>query len=337
MQINSIKHSAGSLLAMLGVLLFLGYSDATRAQTGTRSFQTSLYIDLSEPALTHADADIAMFGEGQPQPPGRSIIKLKSWDRGPIPDPVRHYDWTRIVALMIDEPYNSVKKSPCWDDGAYQAVANIDQLLAARAAELQSFAPFTRFWVNFADTQVAWMIDSTCWDIYPPDSAFLIKPYMDVISVDSYYKPFPNSNSNSIDGVQWYYDFLVPRRATASQQIALIPGTFYRSGKDSQSTQASYIPYFFTYANNANQSCNLPLPSRGVTGSFDGCLVWMVMGFPADTFVDGSEYVGELDPRANLIRQVWEGEVAQPIRRGLSIELTRQQIVSTLLTKWLSN
>ena len=278
-----------------------------------------------------------MFGEGQPQPPGRSIISLKSWANGPIPEPVRHYDWTRIVALLIDEPYNSVTSSPCVDGAAQLAAANIDQLLAARAAELQSFAPFTRFWVNFADTQVAWMMDSTCFDFYPPDSAFLVKPYMDVISVDSYYSPFTNPN-NGNDYVQKYYDFLVPRRATPYQQIALIPGTFYRNGRDNQNNQASFIPAFFDYANNANQTCNLPLPSRGVTGSFDGCLVWMVLGFAADTFnQNGNEYVCELDPRATVIRQVWEAEVALPERRDSSIELTRQQIVSTLMTQWLND
>src|SRR5580698_1881575 len=60
--------------------------------------------------------------------------------------------------------------------------------------------------------------------VYPPEGAFLIKPYMDVISLDFYYQPFdPN--------IRHYNNYLVAHP--------------------------------------------------------DGCLVWMVMGWPATTFTDG--------------------------------------------------
>ena len=46
-----------------------------------------------------------MFGDGSPQPPGHSIMRFDSWfwDE-PLPLAAIH-DWSRILAVMIDEPY----------------------------------------------------------------------------------------------------------------------------------------------------------------------------------------------------------------------------------------
>ena len=196
------------------------------------------------------------------------------------------------------------------------------QQLAAAANALESVAPRARFWVNFNSSEVQWMKNGQC-----P----LNQPYIDVISLDDYYQPFSPELEN-------YYNWIIQHRATPQQQIALIPGTFYGDGINDPTVQAGYLPGYFAYANDKNQSCNLPLGPRGVTGSFDGCLVWMVLGFAADTFTNGdTTYVGVLDPRAVPISTVWRGQVALPIRSGLAYEPAPQQIVSTLIRQWLNN
>jgi hypothetical protein len=318
------KLSSGFLLALLTALLFLAPSGRAYAQSASRSFQMALWLDPGDPTLTSADTDILMFNEGQPQPlpPAQTFMRIGL--TGPTFASDR-YDWSRIVAVLVDEPYNDIKNNPCYTQDGIDTAHAKDQLLATRAAELKSVAPMTRFWVNFADTQIAWMLDSQCLIIYPPDGAFLIKPYMDVVSLDSYYQSFsPNVKS--------YYDWLAAHRATPQQQLALIPGTFYRSGI-SPSTQASYLQGFFDYANNANQSCNRSLGSRGVTGSFDGCPVWIVMGWLAGNYTDtgGTTYIGELDSRSQAIATAWRQEVALPLRSDLAHQLTPGQIVSAIL------
>jgi hypothetical protein len=335
--VNPSKLSSGSVLALFTALLFLAHSGTTDAQSTSRSFQTGLYVDLSEPNLTKADADIAMFGEGQPQPPGRSIMKFKSYSYATPILATEGYDWSRIVAALIDEPYMSAlqvafpgtnqDKNPCHDAPGprIDVIYSTQQQLAAAASALASVAPYARLWVNFTTHEVDWMAETAC-------SLTLNQPNIDVISVDEYYDVFDPA-------VKSRYAWFVAHRATPQQQLALIPGTFYRPGQDDPGRQAGLFQGYFDYADNANQSCNLPLGPRGVTGSFDGCPVWMVLGFAADTFVqDGTTYVGELDPRnAAVISAVWRAELALPVRPGLSLELTRQQIVSTLMRQWLTN
>jgi hypothetical protein len=157
------------------------------------------------------------------------------------------------------------------------------------------------------------------------------QPYIDVISLDDYGKEFT-------PGLRTPYEWFATHPATPQQQVALVPGTFYRDGTDNPTQQATYLAGYFSYANEKTLSCNRPLGPRGVTGSYDGCLVWMVMGWLADNFTDnGTTYVGELDPRAAPISNAWRQEIAIPVRPGLSYERTRQQIVSTLLQQWLSD
>jgi hypothetical protein len=329
----SRKLSSGLLLALLTALPFLAQSGNADAQSASRSFQTGLYIDLSHPNLPRADADVAMFGEGQPQPPGRSIMKFKSYSYANPILATENYDWSLIVAALVDEPYLSALQSafggnqnsnPCGSPGPrLDTITSTGQQLAAAAAALKSVSPSTRLWVNFnSDSEVQWMRNGQC-----P----LNQPYIDVISLDQYYDFFDPS-------VKPAYDWLAAHPATPHQQLALIPGTFYRPGSDDPGRQAAILQGYFDYANNANQSCNMPLGPRGVTGTFDGCLVWMVLGFAADTFTqDGTTYVGETDSRAATISAVWRQEIALPIRPDLAHQLTRGQILQTVLPVLLNN
>jgi hypothetical protein len=64
----------------------------------------------------------------------------------------------------------------------------------------------------------------------------------------------------------------------------------------------------------------------------------MVLGFAADTFTqDGTTYVGETDSRAATISAVWRQEIALPIRPDLAHQLTRGQILQTVLPVLLNN
>jgi hypothetical protein len=325
------KLSSGSVLALLAALVFLAQSGETAAQSQSRSFQMALYVDFSDPGITKTDTDIAMFGEGQPQPPGRSIMKYKSWpEAAPLASTLAqaHYDWTRIIAAVVDEPYTYLFDNdedfhnPC-GTSRLSKFTQTTQLLNAGAAALKSVAPWARFWVIFTPAEVAWMQADQC-----PETRFN-QSYIDVISFDQYYDFFDPS-------VKPAYVWLADHPATPQQQVALLPGTFYRPGKDDPARQAAILQGYFDYAESENQSCNLPLGPRGVTGTYDGCRVWMVLGWSADNL--GTTYVGEQDPQlATTVGAVWRSEVATPVRRGLSYELTRAQIVASLIQNWLTD
>jgi len=274
------------------------------------------------PTPTSADTDISSFGDGQAQPPGRSILLVLDWH---TPLSTRGYDWSRIVAVEVDEPFSILTGNPC--DSPYTASEfdYVDRLLAARAAELASIAPLARFWVNFTDREVGWM---------RTDCPLMNRAYIDVISLDRYYDFFDPD-------VKPYYDWLVAHPATPQQQLALFPGTFYRPGGDDPGRQAALLQGYFDYANNENQSCNLSRGSRGMTGSYDGCRVWIVMGWLSGNWTDprsNTLYVGELDPRlAATVAEIWRAEVALPLRPGLAHQLTRGQIILPILTQFLDD
>jgi hypothetical protein len=330
------KLSSGLVLALVTALLFLAPSGKTQAQSASRSFQMALWGYPSSVVPGSADTDIATFTEGQDQPPvGPSILIYLNWESN---SSLPAYDWSRIVAVEIDEPYmNALVRAfggdqslnPCFPaTGERRAVVfSTNQILAARAAALKSIAPLTRFWVNFTDHEVDWMMDPIC-----PEP--LNQPYIDVVSVDKYYAPFASS-------VGTYYVWFVANRATPHQQLALIPGTFHRTGTDSPpnaDSSAGYIPSYFAYANEANQSCNLPLGGRGVTGSYDGCPVWIVMGWLSGTAQQGNDlYMGEQDSSSGPIALTWRAELALPLRPDLAHQLTPGQIVQAILPLLLNN
>jgi hypothetical protein len=312
------KLSSGLLLALLATCLFLAASAQTWAQTAKRSFQMALWPDTSAAVVpTPSDADIKSFWEiyGQPAAPARAVVLLQTWQTNAA---LPAYDWSRILAVEIDEPYatNLVQAglggslNPCDNDNAsgdrMKMINSTMQVVAKEAAMVNAISPSTRVWVIFSAPEVEWMRDPVC-------QLPLNQPYIDVIAVDHYGTPFSPD-------VQSYYDWFIAHPATPHQQLALIPGTYYLipnvspaspDPQDSPDTQASFLQGYFDYANSMNQNCNLSLGSRGRTWSFDGCRVWIVMGWLGGNYFskDVGQYVGELDPRAGPITTAWRKEV----------------------------
>lgn len=143
-------------------------------------------------------------------------------------------------------------------------------MLVVMAGVVREKSAFTRFWVNFAEPEVQWMIEGSC-----PSTLRLNDWYMDVVSLDKYNTPFAN--------VKPYYEYLFAQRPTAYQQLALVPGTFYvtLNGNIQIDPPAAVnnLQTFFDYARTMNQSCSLQIGRTGVTKSSDGCPIWAVVGF----------------------------------------------------------
>jgi hypothetical protein len=267
-----------------------------------------------------------MFQAGQKQPPGRSILIRNAWDNVISTD---EYYWPRIVAVLIDEPYKGFESlsTSCWTEDDVEHVNARADTLADRAAELKAISPRTRFWVNLAKPQLDWARSGQC-----PSNAALTpvnvnKPYIDVISVDIYTRPFGTY-------VQPYYDWLKTHRAKPEQQMALVPATHHHPN-DSVALRLNIafdLDSYFSYANDANQSCDLPLGSVWRTGIFDGCRVWMVMGWLAGIQEgdDDGTFIGLRASGSELIANEWKTELAQPLRSDLARELAPKQLLPAL-------
>ena len=324
MRITLRKISSGLLLTLLATVVVVMGSSPTYAQSNTRSFQMALWTDPTQ----DANSDIAVFWGNQPQPAGRSI-----WVQGPLAyanDPltwlsvIPNIDWSRIVAVEIDEPYTSVDgdlDQTCGDvNAANAAIAPIDATLQYTAEQLKALNPKARFWVNFTAAEGSWMGFCATPQVFN-------RAYIDVISDDYYDVGF--------DGfVSPFYAVLAQTLAKPDQQFALIPGVF-----SAPKNQGQYLQTYFDAANNMNQTCNLPLGDRGVTGYFDGCPVWIVLGFLSgnNTLPNGTLYVGLLDSRSAQIKSAWEGELALPLAPGLAHQLTPGQIVQAIIPPLLLN
>jgi hypothetical protein len=179
--------------------------------------------------------------------------------------------------------------------------------------------------VNLTKTQIDWMTTPQCSDggAYP---LYVNQPYIDVISLDIYNKGFTSD-------VKPYYDWLDSNRAKPEQQFALVPGTHYVVGQYSAASQAALLPAYFNYADNQNLNCNLPLGDRGVTGRFDGCRVWIVLGWLGPNYSEGNwQYKGERDPSSGPIANVWQSRVAIPIRPDLANQVPPADLVPALVT-----
>lgn len=312
--------------ALLTVLILVGPVIEAGAQS--RSFQMAIWAERDQaPGI---DTDIPVFIAGEDQPPGRSIL-IRSNYYAPITP--SEYQWSRIVAVLVDEPYEGWNfPGPCWSADHVNDVEVREQLVADRAAELKSISPLTRFWVNLARPQLDWMMGPQCsnTNLAPVD---VNRSYIDVISVDIY-------NASFATTVKPYYDWLSTHRARPDQQMALVPGTHYRSGSGgySAASQAAHLQGYFSYANTENQNCSLPFGSRGKTGMFDGCPVWIILGWLAYNHVEnGVTFKGERDPSSWQIADAWRGELANPVKTDLAEELKRWQSLLTTVPNLLLN
>jgi hypothetical protein len=321
-------------LTLTTALLCCAVCGNTQAQSGTRSFQMSLWPSSQDSRVPEipADADLLMFEEGQAQPQGHLTILLFTQWTAPARLASDNYDWSRMLAVAVDEPYStdlqhagqSTQGNPC-TDGRRTTILTTRQNIAATAAQLKAIAPGTRFWVNLAaNNEFNWLKSSQC--------PALNQSYIDVVSLDydPGLKPFKPDVQNDY---AWLSASLL-----AHQQLALVPGTFHGNGI-SDTTAGGYLPDFFAYAENVNQTCNLGLGGAGRTGNFDGCKVWIVAGWLGPDYTDsGQQYHGELDADSSvLVRQNWRAESAKPIRPDLAHQLSRGQALQAILPALLNN
>lgn len=298
---------------LIGLGLSVLSIDAPAQQT-TRLFQMSILA--STDSVYNAGVDIPIFTRNefsnyQDQPAGSSIAWLpidRNLDRHNI-------NWKRIVAVYVDEPYGVMLA------GANSCDSRIDttmQELEAMAAALRAKAPRAKFWVNFTPKEIDLMLN-------PGANCPLNKPYFDVISMDVYNENFYPTLSNR-------YANLYAHRATAHQQLALVPGTFTGGDKNqSGSVGASRLSGYFQYATTMNQSCSLPLGPTGKTGFYDGCPVWMVAGWIGGEtpFSDGTSVYYPIDhPNSEDVFEAWQAQFAIP---PVGIPVSRVRAVMPLL------
>ena len=303
----------------------------------SRNFRMGAWFD-NVPA---ADEDLSfMYASGNPSLAGNDmqLSGLYIMDLGPyagqytLPQKDSHgnpYDYNRIVAIVVDEPYTSTAPpwtNPCHDSRYQSEIQPTSQALQALAQQIRQQTPRTRLWINYSEPEVQWMMDTTCG---ANSMAILNGSFIDVVSMDKYRVPFAGGTSCLVPQepgacVQPYYDWLIANRAYAGQQVALIPGIeSLNSPSNDVQIQASLLQGFFDYATQ-KQTCNLPLGNTGATGHADGCLVWIVIGF---TPHDSLPYIGENDPGGQPMQQVWRTEVSLPS----TVPLTRPSSLATIM------
>lgn len=306
------------LFALLTALLFLVPGGRLHAQSTTRNFQISLWecCTTPPPPVTHADSDIREFGYSVTQPPppalmqptgGPTILVINGAAVTPPNSISLHQitnvsNWSQIAAVEIDEPYGTYVDGYLGGDGCNPPtpqILQIDNALSLLASELKgpNFNPKARFWVNFTSKEANWMVTCTAPGTFN-------RPYIDVISEDAY--------SAYIWDLTPFYNMVAASPASPSQQLALVPGVF-----SAPANQQSYLQGYFDQASMSNQTCNLPLGSRGITGIYDGCPFWVVMGWLSEDYTDTrtqppTVYKGMLDGSSGsqAIRAIWEAEVA---------------------------
>ena len=299
--------SPNVLLALLTAPLLVVLSAKSHAQT-TRNFQVSLWECClsTDPRVTYGvNTDVREFGYSAAQPAGvPSVLVING---NPLPsitlDQTTVSDWSQIVALEVDEPYTPI------DGDLFTGIcttptdpnlATINQHLSAWEAQLKIKNSKARFWVNLTLNEANW-IQSCYFQFGIVTLPVFNQTYFDVISTDWYGQHWVADTT-----IQAFYDVVAQNRATPHQQVALVPGV-YSSGPFG--SQQQYLQDYFTYANTSNQNCNLPLGPQGVTGIFDGCPVWLVMGYLSGSG-DGHGSVGILMPASENIKAAWETEVA---------------------------
>jgi len=292
-------------------VLALWFPRSIERPASSRSFQMSVWTYEGEGVYwdqTAALVDIPMFGEGNEQPPGRSIMRANTWLASTpfavegVPRP----DWSRILAVIIDEPYTGslpddedgeIRTNPCWDSDRQETVTDIREKLMRAAAALHGIAPRTRLWVNFHQYEVDWMRDPEC-------PQHLNDPVIDVVSLDNY-DVFVSSLH---DEYEWFASSIF------DQQLALVPGTFYEDDWSliEKALARLRLRGYFNYADKLNRRCDVGLGRAGRTDSYDGCRLWIVAGWSATPQVD--RYLGLLHPNVSPLQEVWTSQLSKAQR-----------------------
>jgi hypothetical protein len=286
------------LVALLASVL------STTASAASRNFLMALW-EGSE----RADTDFAWFEPTEAQPTRTAILRLD----GHYEDTVAlqqmltdaNYDWSRIAAVWIDEPYLTAidpLPGPPPEDPCGHPLSPTTAKMGATRAKVEAAAQMvrnlsakTRVWVNFSALEVDWIRNDAC-------TFALNDTYIDVISIDYYEGPF--------DQIEGDYYWLKTHAPTNYQQLGLVPFVGNRTGQNaiSPATAASWLFAYYEYAAYHNQTCDLPLGPTGVTGLFDGCRVWAITGWPGVDYslvYPTQTYVGFYDPTSAPIRDAW--------------------------------
>lgn len=301
-----------AIAASAASICFSMFAVTATAQT-TRSYQMSVLASTG----SNAGVDIPMFTRGvfryDVQPPGRSIVWLPPEADLDIADSNDYdeIDWSRIVAVYVDEPYGEIlKNNNIFCAGTdYQArkVA-----VAALAADARRKAPSARFWVNFTPHEIDLLLGQNL-------GCDFNQSYIDVISMDIYGVNFNTSVSDR------YNNLYANRRATPYQQLALIAGTYTNGGDQQTATQAiSRLSEYRAYAQAMNQQCTLPLGPTRITGIYDRCPVWMLIGWPGgpDIVNPGSYYPID-HANSTAVLDAWQTAFAVPKVDPSKVRATR--------------
>jgi hypothetical protein len=289
-----------------------------------RRFEMALFGSSNE-----SYTDLSWLSPGQPQPaaPRRSILTLDGTYKAYYPNLLGHlqslgYDWSRIAAVVIDEPYwyeqmpiaGENWSNPCYvNDARCQAVYNLMPVLESAATAVKTMNAKTRFWINFSEPELQWMQDP-----YVPVP--LNQPYIDVISLDKYNVPFTQ--------VKPYYDWLVNNRSKPSQQFALVPGVFHGiSPYSNPSTAASNLIGYFNYANNVNTNYDSP-PVWLVAG-------WIGAGDEWDGYIATNVYIAGIFASSSWqILNSWYSWFLKPTLNKLSGHLDFADPYGMVVSGW---
>lgn len=269
------------------------------AMAESRSFYMALYFG-NDPRAT----DLAWFYPSQDpqtryQPERRAILDIGGIYRNDA-DPnydflavisAYNYDWGRIAAVVIDEPYTDLTPNAgCPSASALAAIQERETKVAQAASVIASLAPKTRFWINFAADEIYALRHCS-------SAPEINRPYIQVVSIDDYDKAFACATPASVC-LRHDYDWLLANKPHPDQQLALVPSTFQKvTPPYAMNAQAasSRLVENFQYADEMNSS-NRNRP-----------IVWLIAGFPADVVVDNTNdtYYGLAAPGSELIAATW--------------------------------
>jgi hypothetical protein len=351
--------------ALIAIVICVTCLAATPPAMAARRFQMVL-VNSDDPAFS--DLGWLDYNQAQPPPPRRSVFFIPpsalshpesapgAGDQGwvekyedatdaelPARDAIvrdavtalleqMERDWSRIDAVVIDEPYLAAAMgalfNPCADDVLFRRVQMMQRVLINAAAVVRGLehAEKTRFWVNFSGPEIDWMNSGICHPVRFNDW------YMDVVSIDIYGQDFAQ--------IQPLYNDLFADRPTAYQQLALIPGTYSASTTGFAASEvADRLQGFFNYANTMNLSCSLLIGRVGVTQSADGCPIWVVAGFWGGSAIMSGDDRAPIfvHPHSEPIKDRWEEEFDEPRVHALLGRVEVFHIPQGVISGWVVN